>query len=88
MSDLNARLTNLQANAENAGDNNNEAQDEDNVEVDENFARRGSLRMRRKATNMSSKGYWNLVQQNMGDEDTTSGQRRGELLSFTLVIST
>jgi hypothetical protein len=87
MSDLNARLTNLQTNADTTGENNNEAQDDENVEVDENFARRGSLRVRRKATNMSSKGYWNLVQQNMGEEDNSNNQRRGESLSFARVLS-
>lgn len=86
MSDLNARLTNLQANSDTTADN-NEAQDDETVEVDENFARRGSLRMRRKATNMSSKGYWNLVQQNMGEEDNSHNQRRGESLSVARVAS-
>ena len=87
MSDLNARLTNLQANAENTNTENTEGQGDEFVEVDENFARRGSLRMRRKATNMSTKSYWNLVQQNMGDEDNGNNQRRGELLSYTRTLS-
>jgi hypothetical protein len=77
MSDLNLRLTNLQTKSETTSSETTEELGDETVEVDENFARRNSLRVRRKATNMSSKGYWNLVQQNMGDEDGNANQRRG-----------